>query len=303
MRPRAAALGFLMLFENAAAPLRVVRVDVPRYFDRLSHEPTHSALLEVPIPDDPAVFPIRMLFQTVHEKPIYQGYLARIPQSLPFDLMPGFRQFKALSLAIDDVVTYDPGQLPAISRSVLTAFGASHLVIEKRLIRDALLVERARDIGDQLLGISSREDEDEDTLAYAIRPGPEFGPGVVWLDTGWSYLEKLDQQDAAGRTLRWRWMGDRSRIAVLTNGSANVSLKVTASAFDRSRGLMLSLGATEVARLQIAVERADYETGIFGVPAGLTYIDFTSLEGAESPGADRRRLSVALFNLQLIEHR
>jgi hypothetical protein len=56
------------------------------------------------MPDDPAVFPRRMLWQTVHGRPVFGGYLSRSLPPLRFDAVPGFAQFKNAISAIDDVV-------------------------------------------------------------------------------------------------------------------------------------------------------------------------------------------------------
>src|SRR5262245_23447139 len=58
----AIALVAAVVFENAVWPTPLGNLDVPPLFHRLAGEP-RAALLEVPIPDDPAVFPHRMLWQ------------------------------------------------------------------------------------------------------------------------------------------------------------------------------------------------------------------------------------------------
>jgi hypothetical protein len=295
------ALAGLILFENAAIPLEVAAVDVPPYFDVLGRAPIRTGLLEVPIPDDPATVAERMLFQTRHAQPVYQGYLARGVPPLPFDLVPGFRQFKALSPDIDDVVRYEAGAVPAISRRALAALGAGRVVIEKRFFDDPALVERARATADELFGVSAVEYEDESILAYAVPAEREAMSSVLWLDTGWSYLERLDQTDGSGRTLRWRWMGDHARVALLAAKPADVKLKIRAQAFGHQRNLRLSTGRAEIATLPIATTRGDYETATFPIPAGLTFIEFSSLDGAGAADGDQRRLSVALFDIALID--
>ena len=97
-------------------------------------------------------------------------------------------------------------------------------------------------------------------------------------------------------------MGHRARVTIVDGAPTAVRLKLTAQAFGRLRHVKLSIGATEIATLAIVTERADYETPAFPVPAGLTFIDLTSLEGADSPGADPRRLSMALYRIELVEH-
>ena len=101
--------------EHAILPLPLADARSPDFYTRLRDEPGRAGVLEVPIPDDPSVFPQRMLYQTVHAKPTYGGYLARGLPPLAFDGVPGFSQFKTQRTTIDDVVAYDAMSLAALS--------------------------------------------------------------------------------------------------------------------------------------------------------------------------------------------
>jgi hypothetical protein len=70
-------LAVLIPAEHAIMPLPVADAGAPAFYERLRDEPGRGGVLEVPIPDDLAAFPQRMLYQTIHEKPVYGGYLAR----------------------------------------------------------------------------------------------------------------------------------------------------------------------------------------------------------------------------------
>jgi hypothetical protein len=292
------ALVAALLFEQAVWPLPLAGLQVPPYFERLAREPGRGAILEVPIPDDPALFPRRMLWQTAHGRPVFGGYLSRSLPPLPFDAVPGFAQFKHPGGAIDDVVRYDERELPAISRAVLNAYGASQLVIEKRLMPPA---EGARvlQVADALLGRAARAFDDPTIAAYVISADTAL-PHALWLDTGWSYVERLDQRGRDQRTLRWRWMGERARIAIAAPVPSTVRLRLTAQAFDRPRRLELRSGDVVIATWTIPRDRVDAETPEFAVPAGASFVELISLDGAAQAGADPRHLSVALFGAELV---
>jgi hypothetical protein len=294
----ATALTAAILLENAVTPLPLTDVQVPAYFERLAPETGRGGILEVPIPDDPSVFPRRMLWQTVHQQPVFGGYLSRSLPPLAFDAVPGFAQLKTLSGSLDDVVSYDAGQLPAISRAILSAYGAARIVVETRLMPPADGL-RARTILDSLLGPSARDYEDADIISYAV---PRASPpaAAMWLDTGWSYVERLPGHDRDARPLRWRWMGDRARFGVMAAEPAQVRLRLIAQALGPSRRLRVQLGGMEIVTLSITDHRATYETPAFHMPSGAAFVDVTSLDGAASPGADPRRLSVALYAAELV---
>jgi hypothetical protein len=295
-----ATLCALMLTENAAAPIPLEPTAVPAFFAHVAHDPPTGGMLEVPIPDDPSSLPVRMLFQTVHGKPIYQGIVARSRPPLDFDAIPGFRQFKSLSPVVDDVVEYGT-QLPATSRTALIAFNAGRVVIEKSLMPDAGAVARARAVAVGLFAAAAVQYEDQETVAYSVPRDMERASTVMWLAPGWSYLEHTEAPGPEKAPLRWRWMGDRARVVVFADHAMDVRLKITAGAFERARHVRIRLGDAQIAAISIAQDRADYVSADFRVPEGFSTIEFASEEAATTAGPDPRRLSIALFRISLLE--
>jgi hypothetical protein len=131
----AALLTAMAVAENAVVPMMTMAPDDPPLLHKIRDDPRRSGVLEVPISDNPGDYPRRMLYQTIHDKPIYDGYLARSLPPLPFDAVPGFAQFKTLSNGVDDVVVYDSAQLRSISRAVLNSYSAGYVLIEKSFMR------------------------------------------------------------------------------------------------------------------------------------------------------------------------
>ena len=95
-------------------------------------------------------------------------------------------------------------------------------------------------------------------------------------------------------------MGERARLGILTSDSNLIRLKFTAQAFGRRRRIQLALNGKEITTIAIDTDRADYETPQFLVPLDTRFIELNSLDGAESPGLDTRRLSIALFRMELV---
>ena len=322
-RRRRGAIAFTVLLavlipaEHAIVPLPLADADSPGvFYQYLRDEPGRGGVLEVPIPDDPAAFPQRMLYQTVHAKPVYGGYLARGLPPLAFDAVPGFSQFKTQTAGIDDIVVYDAMSLPALSRTAMNAYGVADVVVDKHLM-DSAGVERERRIVVTLFGTlpgsAARVYEDADVLAFSLAPAPpgalealETMPGA-WLDTGWSYLERTPGQDAHGQPIQWRWIGDHARLGLAAAKPSKVRLRLAAQAFGKDRRLTMSLGSTAIASLPVRWrEEADYDTPVFDLPSGVSFLDLKSVEAAQSPGGpgkpgnDARRLSVAFFRLELV---
>jgi len=294
----AALMTAAIVFENAAWPIPMASLDVPPRFERLASDPIPGAMIEVPIPNDPLAFPMRMLWQTVHRQPVYGGYLSRGLPPLAFEAVPGFAQFKSLTAGIDDVVPYDEPLPAATSRAVLSVYGAHRVVIEKSLM-DPASIDLARELGDALLGLSARRTDDAFTLDYEIPTARDTVPPTLWLDTGWSYLERLPQSDGQGRGMRWRWMADHARFGIVTSASASVRLRVAAQSFRRGRRLRVALDGIELATWPVTTDRAMYETPAFSVASGACFVELSSIDGTESPGNDPRRLSIAVFRAEL----
>lgn len=295
-----ALIAGLAIGENAAAPLPVMEPRGLAFFPQMRADRRRTGVIEVPIPDDPSSYPHRMMYQTIHTKPIYGGYLARGLPPLPFGAVPGFGQLKALSDTVDDVVIYESAELQRISIAVLNLYSAGYVVLEKHLL-DPPALERARAIAEGLFGSSARVYEDTATVAYAV---PSVEPSsvqtAVWLDSGWSYLERLPDPGLDGRPLRWRWMGGQARLGIISSASERIRLRFTAQAFARARRVRLSVDGLEVTSIPIATERAEYETPVFDVGPNAKFLELTSLDGADVPGEDARRLSIALLRLELV---
>lgn len=298
----ASVFGTLIIAEHAALPLSLSAADVPKYYTQLAQSPDRGALLEAPIPDDPSRFPVRMLYQTVHQRPVYGGYLARGLPPLPFPAIPGFGQFVSLSPTIDDVVPYSEATFDAISRTVLNAYTASHLVIDRDIL-NASQVESVRAVADRLLGPGSRVFEDLHTLGYVIPK--ESGPTntAVWLDTGWSYLERDSALAPDGRTMRWRWMSQRARLGVMSPSPQQIRMKIRALSFGRPRRVQLLVNGDPLGVLTIGTDLSDYGTQAIQIAGGITFIELVSLDGTNSPGPDRRHLSVALHRAEVLTER
>jgi hypothetical protein len=290
----AAALIAAGLLENAVLPLPLAYPTLPAYFAALATSSDIGAILELPIADDPQQYPVRMLFQTVHQRPIFGGALSRGLPPLPFDAIPGFSQLKHLSPTVDDIVAYDESALPDLSRIALATYGARHVVIEKWLM-DESRVDAARRTAEALFGPAA-EYEDHDTLVFTVPPPPPLSKVAAWLGTGWSYLER-DPSARPGQ--RWHWMGSQADVVIVSPQQSAVTLRLIAQAYGRTRRISFRLDGEEIDVLPIEVERRPYRTRPFDVPAGKHTLQLLSLDGADSPARDPRKLSVALFGLDI----
>ena len=152
-----------------------------------------------------------------------------------------------------------------------------------------------------LLAGNPSVDEQILTISNALPPPRLPMPAALWLDDGWSYLERAPGRDAAARPVEWRWMGDRARVGLMTEDATTARLRILVRAFDRPRRVRLSLGETELTTLVVAPDMAHYETRAFQLSRGTIVLTVECLDGADFPGTeDLRRLGMALFRLELV---
>jgi len=288
------------LFENLPAPYPVSAPNVPPFYSKLREGDDHGALLEVPIPDDPSVYPRRMLYQTVHQKPTYGGYLARGIPSLPFSALPGFAQFKSLSpSAPTDIVFYSDHDLLVVSRCVLGAYQGGCVAIEKSLLSSQDLA-RVRRVSESIFDQATPIFEDESSLAYSIPPCEKPPQPILCLGEGWYGLEQTQGGSSNTNSFHWRWMPDEAWLRLISPKHSQVRLKLRAGSFRKSRRLGVSVDGTCVSTLEITEgAAADYETSAFEVSPGSHSVRLQSIDGSDVPGDDRRALSFCVSEIGL----
>lgn len=292
----AAGMVGLAAAENAVVPLSLMQPTIPAYFSSPAAKAIAGTILEVPIPDDPHAYPLRMLYQTVHRRPMFGGHLTRGAPPLDFSAIPGFAQLETLETVLDDVVRYDPAVLPELGRSALSLYDTGDIVVEKPLMAPEA-VERAKSIAAALSGGAGAIFEDAEVAAYAVSPLERPSRLGLWLDRGWSYLERAPSP--RGRDDRWRWMGDRGTIRIVTPEIGRVQMELTALAFKRIRHLRVTLDGRPSGGCTIEIAGSVCELPLLLSAPGNHLLVFESAEPAESPGRDPRRLSIAAHRLTL----
>lgn len=106
---------FLLLFDFLPAPLVSTSPDAPDYVKYLAELPADGGVLDIATPTTP----LHLYYQTIHQKPLAFGYLARIPFSV-------YRQEKAIRDALE-TENY---------RSLLDDFRIRYIVTEEYILDD-----------------------------------------------------------------------------------------------------------------------------------------------------------------------
>ena len=134
-RTLAAALVALLVIDYAAAPPPVVQLARPAVLDALLADPVAGAVLEVPMGlrdgfgETGTLDPNAMWLQTIHERPIAGGFVARLPR----DTEVRYLRDPALAPFLDPT-SPDPGPGAA-----LTALGFRYVLVNRALASEAVL--------------------------------------------------------------------------------------------------------------------------------------------------------------------
>jgi hypothetical protein len=293
------ALTGALLFESAAVPFPFARPRALAGYERLAAEPGNGAVLEIPLHDDPGLVPQRMLFQTVHGKPVFGGYLSRGLPPLRFHAIPGFAQLQTLTPEVEDVVAYSPADLPALSRAALVEMGARFVVVDRGLLEpDTIAATRAR--MREIFGDLPRLYDGVDSIVYRLPAHVPAAPTFVFLDRGWYALERRPRMSPADHPARWRWIGERADLRLLAGAEGRWRLRLRAWAHERPRRLSLRLGRAPIGTFDVPLSLVTLETPEFQASAGSSVIEIRSLDGADRAGEDPRHLSVAVAEILLL---
>jgi hypothetical protein len=302
-RKRAAFFGIAIaavLVENAAVPYPLAPVAVPPAYDHIAAAPRDAnagAVLEVPIPDNPALYPQRMLYQTRHERPSFGGYLSRGLPPVPFQALPGFRELKTLSLDARDIVA-EPADPSRAGRAALRLFGASHVVLLKPDFADAKAVAHAEVVAAALFGGAPPLFDDAQARVYAVPQGE--GAAFLWLEEGWFDLESEASAQAGGPPELWRWTGEVARIGLGTPSAGDWVLELRGWSTSQPRRIEVLLDGRSETVIVVNPEAGSYRVGVTA-SAGLHTFELKSLDGVEVAGAsDPRRISVAWSEVRLV---
>jgi hypothetical protein len=287
-----AALAALVLLDYLPAPIETRAPEVPAFLAALPHT-DDGALLEFPFHDDlPYRDAERMLFQTVHGRPISGGYHSRLyPQ--PQLGLPALRDLRAGTLGSD--IAAEPGGWPAALRTV----GYRYIIGYKQRPLGPLGLRPAdeapfRSLVEAGLGVAGPTYEDDWLIAYAVPPA-DPAPAVE-IRAGWGPVER--PPGAAP----YRWLAESAELGLFAPeaGPHLLSFNTQPAGGPRSLRLDLPGGPVEIA---LPAGQRRYRL-LINLPKGKTIIRLRSVEPPTSGQAllgngDTRPISVRISEIAL----
>jgi hypothetical protein len=281
----------LLSLDYLVAPIITRAPVIPPFLATLPHT-DDGALLEYPFHDtSPYRDAERMLFQTVHGRPISGGYHSRrYPQ--PQLGLPVLRDLMAGHVGGD--IAAEPGGW----RSALSTLGFRYIIGYKQQPlgprnlspSDA---EDFRELVDQGLGVAQPDYEDAFLIAYRVPDAP-MTPVIGFRD-GWGALE----QDA-GRSQRW--LAQSGQLSLVAPVAGLYKITWTALPAGGPRTLEAQLGE-RVFHVPLAAVSQRYQL-LLDLPAGASQLQLRSIEPATTGDAlahngDLRPISVRFADMTL----
>ncbi len=280
------ALLALLILEYLPIPYPLTPAHIPTFYRQLAQTPGEEAILEIPLqkPNSPWYYTRWMLYQTVHGRPSFRGYISRGDPLFPFAGAPLFRQLARLDPAGD--ILYDDWQ--ALAGSVLHHYRINYIMMEKARLQEEGLLQKARSLVEDALGGRPPDWEDEDLLVYRVPEGVEALP-FFRLGRGWHEVEERPWGP-------FRWMErDRAELFVIRPQPGPTTIEFQAVSFLHPRRLEVVRNGEKVASCSIgtALQRCRFSVDL---PAGETRLELQA-EGYDIPresgvGDDPRPLSI-----------
>ncbi len=281
------------LAEFAVLPQPLHPVVLSPFFSRLAAEPGARALLELPITTHYLRDHQRMLYQTVHGKPIIGGYVARRVYDYYLDDSDPFFLFRDLTLPLTRDI------LPPLSPiAVLNYYDMPYLVAYKddesyigNNDREEVLAYTRRLFPDPTAVVQ----DDAQLTAYRVPTLPQSGP-LAWAGNGW-YAPEGDA------THSWRWSSAAdAHLFLLGKAPAVGPLRFRAATLQGTAHLTVTVNGQPLDTVRLGPGEQSYDLGTLQLPAGLTTLNFHSDQPAQSPpggGRDQRPLGFLLTAVQL----
>ncbi|MDQ2807385.1 MAG: hypothetical protein M3Z04_10820, partial [Chloroflexota bacterium] len=288
-------LGELPIYARSTRP-----VVLPPGAAALAADPQPGPVLELPFVQV-RVAPLakRMLYQTVHGRPILAGYISRTVENrnaLPCS--PLYRFTKPLEIGATDIVTPSTAAQPLAvlhSLGIGTIARYSHYDVEGGPL---LPPDEARAIGALIGEVAAGAPFYGDDLVtlYHVRPGPPLTTPSLQTGDGWAALESNGGQP-------FRWMaGASATLCVYAPAPVRLALTGEATSLARPRTLIVQQDGQAV--YHVAVPNGDFarlHTPLLTLPAGSSELRLTVPEGADLAGpSDPRRLSIGLRGISVV---
>ncbi len=280
----------LVIFEYLCIPFTVSTVETPAFYKEISADGTY-ALLEIPATlKYPAGIKVEY-YQTIHQKPIVGGQVARTPSSArDFESnTPIIRELTFLRPFTADIVNKDIKQA---GTSILNYYNISYIVLHKKYMNDKE-INLAEELIKDTLNTERKTYEKDSLIVYRVKEEP-VKPFIILKDN-WYALEEWNETPT-------RWMSNNATLSVYSNEKVNKELSFQIYSHYNPRKIQIYTGdkyfeeaiPTDFTEIKIPLT----------LEKGENIIRFSTKEECFSPSQisdskDTRELSFAIQNITI----
>ncbi|MGI0087176.1 MAG: hypothetical protein ACREBI_04375 [Nitrosotalea sp.] len=270
---------FFILLEFATIPFPTTTESVPSAYQLIKDDPTSRAVLDAPIGGSGEIGllsdPSFDYYQTIHEKPMYGGYLARVPINTQRYVQTYF---------LNQFVWYDEQKdivkqnLKDVGISIFNYYNIGYVVIHKRIywdwIQDFVTNKFVPDITNKMNEILQSNNtfyEDENLVVYKIPETKSDTPFVI-LGKGWHNLDI----DVDGSLTRTTDVNSEIIIVNPTQKNMQVDLEMTLKSVGKSHIVNMTLNNVTLDQFKIPIEKTNISINAIQIKPGSNIIGLTS---------------------------
>lgn len=306
----------LLCLEMQTLPWPIEIMSRPTIFEQIAQEPGNFAVMELPLTNHGVEDARRMYYQTIHQRPIAGGYIARQlidyyrGDATPFD---DFFDMVKPDGTLPSHVIVDPSNDKDGAVRLLNYYNFKYVFIyESEYWQDSTEYwgnntdstviaawQRNYNYIKGLLGANNQIYQDNDLTVFKVPQLPPTTVPVVYSLVNW--------YDAEGKApQQYRWAKNDPTIEGANFKAQKVELKLTATALQPGSVFSVQLNGKEVARLTLQGDFTEYTTPAFDLPEGQFNLVLHNLTPAVSPQSlnpankDNRTLSLAASHIQLV---
>jgi hypothetical protein len=287
-----AAITLLILFEYLAVPFTMTDTHVPGFYYSLANETGNFGILEIPATQNYTAGVQAEYYQTVHQKYLVGGQVARAPQDArDFETnTPLVNQLTYLT-ATNDIFRQN---VTEIGNYVLNEYDIRYVILHRDFLTGSQLNFTTALLNDTLK--SAPIYDSDNIIVYKVdQTQPKL---FMIVGSGW-YGAETSGNDT------WRWMGNSSTIQVYTPEGGDYDMRFNISSFYAPRTLQVWANGEKVQSSTIETEQQQIIMNIH-LSAGNNMINLISGEGSVKPSdipvldsIDSRSLSFEIRNISI----
>ncbi|GIV97961.1 MAG: hypothetical protein KatS3mg057_2618 [Herpetosiphonaceae bacterium] len=252
-------------------------VEVAPAFERLGSLQGEGSVLPLPNNHD---IPNTMIQQISHRKPIWGGYLARIPPYYQVEYVPILRQLWRNRPGGRDIIEYTPEDL----QTILRFYGIGYVTFDKtQATAEAVTTFRSiwRQVSDEPPLLA-----DEGAEVFRVPLPQTQRPQPILLDGWWEVMNER------------RWMSKRGRLRLINPASASVDVTLRLS-IDQAPTDQLSITWQEATR-DILVQPGQIVEIPLSLPPGEHELRLTGATRPRQLAGVEREVSVEVSRIELL---